>query len=175
MTSEENTPERDVLAFDRRANEYDEGRHGQLHHDISDRVVDLAFATNPSPWRVLDIGCGTGYVLKRLAARAPKVEQFLGIDPAPRIIDVARSAVDPHSSRDLNALISYNRVSQPRTYRGISTRIGLHRRCGCRRVRHLHQRIGVTLVDAVMASCAVPGKTGGIAPRRRRGNGGLLR
>jgi ubiquinone/menaquinone biosynthesis C-methylase UbiE len=83
--------DRDVQAFDQRAASYESGRHGQLHKEISDRVVELALSCEPAPRRVLDVGCGTGYVLRQLAARLPVASEFLGVDPAPRMIEVARS------------------------------------------------------------------------------------
>jgi ubiquinone/menaquinone biosynthesis C-methylase UbiE len=84
--------DRDVRAFDERAASYESGRHGQLHKEISDRVVKLALGRVPAPRRVLDVGCGTGYVLRQLAARLPRASEFLGVDPAPKMIEVARSA-----------------------------------------------------------------------------------
>lgn len=84
--------DRDVQAFDERAASYESGRHGQLHREISDRVVELALSCAPAPRRVLDAGCGTGYVLRRLAARLPRASEFLGVDPAPSMIEVARAA-----------------------------------------------------------------------------------
>lgn len=84
--------DRDVRAFDERAASYEAGRHGQLHKEISNRVVALALRQAPAPRRVLDVGCGTGYVLRELAARLPGTVEFLGVDPAPGMIEVARSA-----------------------------------------------------------------------------------
>jgi len=84
--------DRDVQAFDERAASYESGRHGQLHREISDRVVELALSCGPAPRRVLDVGCGTGYVLRQLAARLPRASEFRGVDPAPTMIEVARSA-----------------------------------------------------------------------------------
>ena len=84
--------DRDVQAFDERAASYESGRHGQLHKEISDRVVELALSRVPAPRRVLDVGCGTGYVLRQLAARLPRAGEFLGVDPAPTMIEVARRA-----------------------------------------------------------------------------------
>lgn len=101
MASEDRVPDRDVHAFDRRAKAYDEGRHGQLHHDISDRVVDLVLAVHPPPRRILDVGCGTGYVIKSLLDRVPDIEQIVGIDPATTMIEVAQSSVrDPRARFD---------------------------------------------------------------------------
>jgi ubiquinone/menaquinone biosynthesis C-methylase UbiE len=84
--------DRDVQAFDERAASYEAGRHGQLHKEISDRVVGLVLSRVPAPRRVLDVGCGTGYVLRQLAARLPRASEFLGVDPAPKMIETARSA-----------------------------------------------------------------------------------
>ncbi len=82
----------DVQAFDDRAASYESGRHGQLHKEISDRTVELALNRVPAPRRVLDVGCGTGYVLRQFAARLPQANEFLGVDAAPKMIEVARSA-----------------------------------------------------------------------------------
>jgi ubiquinone/menaquinone biosynthesis C-methylase UbiE len=84
--------DRDVAAFGERAQHYDEGRLGQLHHQIADRTADLALACVPAPSRILDVGCGTGYLLGRLAARAPQAEVLAGIDAAPAMIEAARGA-----------------------------------------------------------------------------------
>jgi ubiquinone/menaquinone biosynthesis C-methylase UbiE len=84
--------DRDVQAFDERAASYESGRHGRLHKEISDRVVELSLSRVPAPRRVLDVGCGTGYVLRQLAARLPQASEFLGVDAAPKMIEAARSA-----------------------------------------------------------------------------------
>ena len=84
--------DRDVAAFGERAQGYDEGWRGELHHQIADRTADLALACVPAPRRVLDVGCGTGYLLGRLAARAPRAEALAGIDAAPAMIAVAAAA-----------------------------------------------------------------------------------
>lgn len=90
------TGDRDVAAFDRRAPGYEDGWRGRLHHDIADRAADLAKACAPNAKRVLDVGCGTGYLLRRLADAMPSAEVLRGIDPAPAMIRVAESrATDP--------------------------------------------------------------------------------
>lgn len=38
------------------------------------------------------MGCGTGYLLRGLAGRLPGAELLHGIDPAPRMLEVARSS-----------------------------------------------------------------------------------
>src|SRR5687768_9842363 len=43
--------------------------------------------------RVLDVGCGDGYVTRLIAARVP-AGSVLGVDPSPRMIEAARTADD---------------------------------------------------------------------------------
>lgn len=83
--------DRDVAAFGERAQGYDEDWRGRMHHQIADRTADLALACVPAPRRVLDVGCGTGYLLGRVVARVPQAEVLAGIDAAPAMIEVARA------------------------------------------------------------------------------------
>jgi ubiquinone/menaquinone biosynthesis C-methylase UbiE len=89
-------PHRDIAAFDERAGGYEAGWRGRLHYEIADRTADLALHTVPRPSAVLDVGCGTGYLLRRLAARCPDA-RMVGIDPAPAMITAARAAAGENS------------------------------------------------------------------------------
>ncbi len=91
--------DRDVAAFGERAPSYDAGWRGQMHHQIAERTVDLALTCVPAPTRVLDVGCGTGYLLGQLAARAPQAEVLAGIDAAPQMIAVATQTAADHRLR----------------------------------------------------------------------------
>jgi len=82
-------PYRDLAAFNDRAPEYDRGWRGRLHHEIADRTATLAAMTVSSPGRVLDVGCGTGYLLRNLAGRYPEAQQLCGVDAAPQMITTA--------------------------------------------------------------------------------------
>ncbi len=84
--------DRDVAAFGERADGYDAGWRGRMHHQIAERTADLALTCVPAPGRILDVGCGTGYLLGQLAARAPQAEVLAGIDAAPAMVAVARRA-----------------------------------------------------------------------------------
>ncbi|WP_051143222.1 class I SAM-dependent methyltransferase [Humibacter albus] len=92
-------PFRDLDAYHERSHGYDSGWLGRVHHEISDRLAALAFASAPDARTVLDVGCGTGYLLRSLAASLPHAERFVGIDPAAGMIEVAeRSTEDPRIS-----------------------------------------------------------------------------
>jgi ubiquinone/menaquinone biosynthesis C-methylase UbiE len=42
-----------------------------------------------APRRVLDVGCGSGYLLRLLARQWPQASELAGIDPAPSMIEAA--------------------------------------------------------------------------------------
>ena len=85
-------PHRDVAAFDERAPGYERGWRGRLHHDIASRAAQLAVSVHAAPRRVLDVGCGTGYLLRLLARRCPEATELAGVDPAPSMISAAERA-----------------------------------------------------------------------------------
>ncbi len=92
-------PHRDVAAFDQRALGYEQGWRGRMHHDIADRAVQLALSVHAEPQRVLDVGCGTGYLLRMLARRCPDASELSGIDAAPAMIATAGKAADDQRLR----------------------------------------------------------------------------
>jgi ubiquinone/menaquinone biosynthesis C-methylase UbiE len=63
-----------------------------MHHQISDRTASLAVAIVPTPNRVLDLGCGTGYLLRTLASHYVDAVQLVGIDAAPEMVRAASAA-----------------------------------------------------------------------------------
>jgi ubiquinone/menaquinone biosynthesis C-methylase UbiE len=82
---------RDVAAFDARASHYDSGLSGKVHHAICDRTAQLAILAAATPNRVLDVGCGTGHLLRTLASHYKDAEELVGIDASPRMVEVATS------------------------------------------------------------------------------------
>jgi ubiquinone/menaquinone biosynthesis C-methylase UbiE len=84
------TRDRDVQAFGDRAPGYESGYRGQLHRDIVALSIDLALTRFGPPERVLDVGCGTGLLLRELAKRVPGAS-LTGIDAAPAMIEQARA------------------------------------------------------------------------------------
>ena len=88
--------DRDVQAFHDRAADYERGWRGRMHRDIAACTAELALTFDATPRRVLDVGCGTGMVLRLLAGKNPDAEELVGIDPAAGMIAVAHSmANDP--------------------------------------------------------------------------------
>jgi len=87
-------PYRDLASFDDRAKSYDQGWRGHLHHVISERTAALATAAVAAPQHVLDVGCGTGYLLRVLAGRYPGAHELAGIDAAPSMIETANRIAD---------------------------------------------------------------------------------
>jgi ubiquinone/menaquinone biosynthesis C-methylase UbiE len=87
--------ERDVRAFHDRAPTYEDDWRGKMHREIATRTLDLALGANPTPRRVLDVGCGTGMFLRLLAHRLKKGgQELLGIDAASGMIDIAKARAD---------------------------------------------------------------------------------
>lgn len=86
--------DRDVSAFDERAAEYEGGWLGRWHHGIADHVAELAIDYAIDSANILDVGCGTGYLLRRLASQLPSAVRVVGVDPSPGMIQTAVSATD---------------------------------------------------------------------------------
>jgi len=81
--------DRDVGAFDRRADSYEQGRIGQWHARVSTRIADLLVGDPSWPGSVLDVGCGTGALLRDIAHRDPGTARRVGMDAAPRMAAAA--------------------------------------------------------------------------------------
>ncbi len=65
-----------------------------MHHEIVARTADLVVASGGFPRHVLDVGCGTGLLLRMLAVRLPDAESLVGIDAAAGMITTANSMAD---------------------------------------------------------------------------------
>ena len=63
-----------------------EDRHSKFY-EISDNLL----TRSPTPQRILDVGCGTGHLLRQLASRVPETFELAGIDAAAPMIEVARA------------------------------------------------------------------------------------
>lgn len=83
---------RHVDAFDERAATTDAGRPRGMRPLVVARTVELAMHLVPAPRRILDVRCGTGDLLRLLAAASPTAVALVGVDPQPAAIDAARAA-----------------------------------------------------------------------------------
>jgi len=82
----------DVKRFDRWSKTY-EACWGQRFFDgVHTRMLDLLESAAPTlkPSTVLDVGCGTGRLLRKVAARWPTA-RIIGVDAAPGMVEVAKS------------------------------------------------------------------------------------
>ncbi len=81
---------RDVEHFDRWAPRYDRSWVQRYLTQVHTAMLDTVAASLPTrPKRILDIGCGTGRLLRAAAARWPEAE-LIGVDPAARMVGMAR-------------------------------------------------------------------------------------
>src|SRR3989339_300198 len=71
--------------FSRGAAVYD--HEAFLQKELADQL--LATLADLCPTRILDLGCGTGYLTRRLAERYPRAF-VVGVDLAPGMIEAAR-------------------------------------------------------------------------------------
>ena len=86
--------DKDVARFNERATHYETDWLGRnVHQPVRRRALDLAAAANPAPAAILDVGCGTGALLRAAADRFPAATRT-GIDAAAQMIKIASEA-DP--------------------------------------------------------------------------------
>jgi ubiquinone/menaquinone biosynthesis C-methylase UbiE len=86
---------RDVRGFDRRAHRYERDWRSAFHAPVVAASAAVALAAVPHPTAVLDVGCGTGALLRTLADRLPDGVALCGVDPAPAMLQVGREALGP--------------------------------------------------------------------------------
>jgi len=90
--------QKDVGRFDDWAPSYE--RHWMQHlvfDPIQKTLLDLAASQVKSPTSILDVGCGTGRLLRATAARFPAA-RLEGVDAAPQMVQTAVHLLPPGSS-----------------------------------------------------------------------------
>jgi ubiquinone/menaquinone biosynthesis C-methylase UbiE len=104
-------------AFDHRPEDYDALRASG--HMARRRLEHFAAMVAGSAGDVLEIGCGTGTLLRRLAAVHPD-RRFLGIDPLPGYTDYARRLAGQEGLRNVAFATGtgeeLDRLVQPRSF-----------------------------------------------------------
>ena len=97
--------EGDVERFSTWGPEYDESRlQSLLFWPVQSAVLDVVAWLQPEPSRMLDVGCGTGALLRQASGRFPECELF-GVDPAPGMVKAAQEAGG--SSRRLRFAVAF--------------------------------------------------------------------
>jgi ubiquinone/menaquinone biosynthesis C-methylase UbiE len=79
----------DVREFNRRSATYESSRKQWLYFDRLQRAVLGSVESEASPESILDIGCGTGRLLRKAGERWPNA-RLIGVDPAEGMIEKAR-------------------------------------------------------------------------------------
>jgi SAM-dependent methyltransferase len=85
--------DRDIAAYGRRAGGYERGPRGVLHGEIVRRTAVLAVSLvdgTRAP-RILDVGCGSGALLRLLGRLRPDAG-LTGVDPAPAMVRAAAAS-----------------------------------------------------------------------------------
>jgi ubiquinone/menaquinone biosynthesis C-methylase UbiE len=88
------TAEPALRAAGRRPTAYSAGTSSRWRTRIFEPVADAALAAMPSPLDMLDVGCGSGALLRELVVRVPYGESFVGVDPRPEALATARRMSD---------------------------------------------------------------------------------
>lgn len=87
MTTQEKTE--DIQSFERRASTYEGSPMQWLFFDRIHRALLGMIPAKIAPTAILDIGCGTGRLLRKLEARWPAAD-LVGVDPAEGMVAEAR-------------------------------------------------------------------------------------
>ena len=81
---------KDIERFDQWSDTYEHSWMQRVFFDPAhQKTLDLAAKVVPQPADVLDVGCGTGKLLRRVHARWPQAH-LIGVDPATGMIEVAK-------------------------------------------------------------------------------------
>ena len=89
-------PDKELISRNFSASAADYDRHALLQKEMADRLFSL-LPENFSPAKIIDLGCGTGYLTAKLAGEFPRA-RVEGIDLAPGMIDEAKKRSLPNLS-----------------------------------------------------------------------------
>lgn len=73
-------------------------------------IAWLARETETTGKRVLDLGCGPGFIANEIA---PHASQVLGLDPSPNMIDAARAVAAPNARFEIGSSEDLSQVERP--------------------------------------------------------------
>jgi len=81
--------DRDVVHFDDWAPTYEDSRIQRIRDGIHESLADWVGGAGLEPKRILDVGCGTGALMRRMVERFPAAE-LTGVDVSPNMVAQAR-------------------------------------------------------------------------------------
>ncbi|HEY9165877.1 MAG TPA: methyltransferase domain-containing protein [Candidatus Kryptonia bacterium] len=87
-----NDSRKDVEPFNRWSHSYDDSWIRRYADRVHVEMLNVVTNENAAPNIVLDVGCGTGRLLRKGRALYPSAQLF-GIDPADGMVEVARSQI----------------------------------------------------------------------------------
>lgn len=90
MATDDN--KKDVEPFNRWSHTYDESWVQRYADRVHEEMLNVVTREIGAPQTILDVGCGTGRLLRKARALYPSA-QLLGIDPAEGMVKVARSQI----------------------------------------------------------------------------------
>ncbi len=79
----------DIQSFERRSGTYENSFLQNLFFDRTHRLALNAIPAETRPESILDVGCGTGRLLRKAATRWPSA-RLIGVDPAEGMVKEAR-------------------------------------------------------------------------------------
>ncbi len=89
-------PDKELISRNFSASAADYERHAVMQKEMADRLFSLLPETF-KPAKVIDLGCGTGYLTAKLAEEFPRA-RVEGIDLAPGMIEEAKKRARPNLS-----------------------------------------------------------------------------
>ena len=90
---ETNDSRKDVEHFNRWSHTYDESWIQRYAERVHTEMLNVVTSETAAPGAVLDVGCGTGRLLRKVRAVYPSAQLF-GIDPAEGMVEVARRQIE---------------------------------------------------------------------------------
>lgn len=92
MSSNTFKRERDYAHFNDWAPTYEDSRIQRVRDGIHESLAAYVSSTDLRPKRILDVGCGTGALLRRVVERFPEAA-LTGVDISPNMVSAARERV----------------------------------------------------------------------------------
>ncbi len=96
---------------------------------MADIALDFLAGLNAAPIRVLDLGCGTGFVAERLAQRFSGVN-ITCLDGAQNILDLAKSRLEKHNNRIVYKCSDFRELAglelEPASFDAVVSSYALH-------------------------------------------------